>query len=249
MDLGLRNRVALVTGAGQGIGAAIATTLAAEGCHVGLVDLSEDGPVATVAGTISAMGVRSLVLGCDVRDPVATRAAVERVAGELGGLHVVVCNAGITNDAVSWKLSDEAWNDVLAVSLTGCFNVVRAAVPILRTEGWGRVVATASINGLRGKFGQANYAASKAGLIGLVKTLARETGAFGVTVNAVAPGMVLTDLTGQLPPQALEGARGETAVGRLTEPNDVANAVAFLCSDAAACITGETLRVDAGQYI
>jgi len=216
---------------------------------VALADLSEEGPVQAVADEIRAQGVKALVVACDVRDAGAARRAVERVEKELGALHVVVSNAGITNDAVSWKLSDQAWDDVLAVNLTGCFNVVRAAIPLLRKQGWGRVVATSSINGLRGKFGQANYSASKAGLIGLVKTLARETGAFGVTVNAVAPGMVMTDLTRTLSDERLAYARAETAVGRLAEPSDVANAVAFLCSDAAAAITGETLRVDAGQYI
>lgn len=249
MDLGLHGRVALVTGAGRGIGAAIARALAAEGCDVALVELAVDGPVQRVAEEIRALGRRAHPVACDVRDFDAAGSAVERVVRELGGLHVLVCNAGITRDAVSWKMSEAEWDDVLAVNLKGCFNFVRAAVPALREAAWGRVVAVSSINGLRGKFGLANYAASKAGLVGLAKSLARELGAFGVTVNVVAPGMVLTDMVRTLPDEVLEGARSEAVTGRLAEPGEVASAVTFLCSEAAGSITGETLRVDGGQYL
>ncbi len=135
------------------------------------------------------------------------------------------------------------------MNLKGCFNFVRAAVPALREATWGRVVAVSSINGLRGKFGLANYAASKAGLVGLAKSLARELGAFGITVNVVAPGMVMTDMVRALPDDVLEGARSEAVTGRLAEPGEVASAVTFLCSEAAGSITGEVLRVDGGQYV
>jgi 3-oxoacyl-[acyl-carrier protein] reductase len=249
MDLGLQGRVALVTGAGRGIGAAIARALAAEGCDVALVELTADGPVQGVAEEIRGLGRRAQSFICDVRDFDAAGSVVEGVVRELGGLHVLVCNAGIARDAVSWKMSEADWDDVLDVNLKGCFNFVRAAVPALREAGWGRVVAVSSINGLRGKFGLANYAASKAGLVGLAKSLARELGAFGVTVNVVAPGMVLTDMVRSLPDDVLEVARCEAVTGRLAEPSEVASAVTFLCSQAAASITGETLRVDGGQYV
>jgi 3-oxoacyl-[acyl-carrier protein] reductase len=249
VDLSLTGKVALVTGAGRGIGAEIARTLAREGCDVALLDVEAPGPVTEVAGEIQEMGRETLVTRVDVRDFQATAEAVAWTVQELGGLHVVVSNAGITRDAVSWKLTEEAWDAVLEVNLKGCFNVVRAAIPVFRAQGWGRVVAISSINGLRGKFGQANYAASKAGLVGLAKTLARETGAFGVTVNVVAPGMVRTEMAADLPESILTAARTETVRDRLTEPREVAETVAFLCSEAAAGITGETVRVDGGQYI
>lgn len=249
MELGLRGRVALVTGAGRGIGAAVARTLASEGCDLALLDRVADGPVREVEEEVRAAGRRALLLECDVGDFGGAAKAVEEAGRRLGGPHIVVCNAGINRDAVSWKMSEAAWDEVLTVNLKGCFNVVRAAVPAFRSGGWGRVVAVSSINGLRGKFGQANYAASKAGLVGLARTLARELGAFGVTVNVVAPGMVLTPMTHTLPRSVLDAARAEAVTKRLAEAGEVAAAVAFLCSELAGSITGETLRVDAGQYI
>ena len=146
-------------------------------------------------------------------------------------------------------MSDEEWAAVIAVNLTGAFNLLRAVAPRMAAKGFGRIVSITSINGLRGKFGQANYAASKAGLIGLTKTAAKEFGRHGVTVNAVAPGMVLTDMARAVPAQVSAQARGEAALVALAEPGDVANAVLFLLSDGARAITGEVLRVDAGQYI
>lgn len=249
MDTGLTGRVALVTGAGRGIGAAIVRALAAEGCDVALVDVDADGPVLAVADEVRTLGRRALVLACDVRDLGAAEEAVGRVTEAWGALHVLVCNAGITRDAVSWKMDEAAWDDVLDVNLKGCFAFVRAATPGFRAQGWGRVVAISSINGLRGKFGQANYAASKAGLIGLAKTLARELGAFGVTVNVVAPGLVLTEMARALPDELLARGIAEGVTGRAVEPEEVAAAVTFLASEAAGSITGATVRVDGGQYI
>jgi len=202
-----------------------------------------------VAAEVRDRGRRALALACDVRDFQGASLAVERTREELGRLDAVVCCAGITRDAVSWKMTEEAWDEVLAVNLKGCFTFARAAVPAFREAGWGRVVAVSSINGLRGKFGQANYAASKAGLVGLAKTLARELGAFGVTVNVVAPGMVLTEMARALPDEVLDAARGDAVTGRLATPEEVAEVVAFLCSERAGSITGETVRVDGGQYI
>ena len=146
-------------------------------------------------------------------------------------------------------MDEEAWDQVLDVNLKGCFSYARAVAPVMRAGSWGRIVATSSINGLRGKFGQANYAASKAGLIGLCKTLAKELGRYGVTANVVAPGMVRTEMTASLPEEAVEGALSETVLGRLAEPEDVADAVCFLCSERARHVTGSVLKVDGGQYV
>lgn len=244
MELGLAGRVALVTGGANGIGAAVVHALAAEGCHVAVVDRSCD------AAVFVALGERApLLLEADVRSYERASAVIEQVVVHYGGLDILVCCAGITQDGVSWKLSESAWDDVLAVNLKGCFNYAHAAVPALRARGGGRIVNVASINGMRGKFGQSNYAASKAGMIGLSKTLARELGAFGITVNVVAPGMTETAMTRALDDNARERAREETVLGRLCEPDDIADAVAFLCSARARQITGDVLRVDAGQYI
>ncbi len=162
---------------------------------------------------------------------------------------VLVNNAGITRDRTIGKMSGADWADVIAVNLTGAFNMIRAVAPLMIARGFGRIVNITSINGLRGKFGQANYAAAKAGLIGLTKTAAREFGKKGVTVNAVAPGMVMTDMARALPKEVLDRAASEAALGAFATPCDISNAVLFLLSDAARAITGEVLRFDAGQYM
>ena len=249
LDLGLDGRVALVTGARRGIGAAIARALAAAGCHVAVVDRELDADADAVRADIEAAGRRALLLEADVRDLARAEAVVAETASSLGGLDCVVCAAGIVRDRVSWKMTEAEWDDVMDVNLKGCFAYARAATPVLRAGGGGRIVNIASINAFRGKFGQANYSASKAGVLGLTRTLARELGAFGVTVNAVAPGLVRTALTAELPGPALERAESELLTGRLTEPEDVADAVVFLCSRLARQVTGEVIRVDGGQYI
>ncbi len=247
MELGLAGRVALVTGAGRGIGAAIAVSLAREGCDVAVVDRDPGGGLDEVAAQIRSLGRRAYVVEGDVRELSTADAAVQRLQDEAGGLDILVCNAGITRDAVIWKMDESAWDDVIDVNLKGCFTFARAAAPALRQRGWGRIVTVASISGLRGRFGQTNYSASKAGLIGLCKSLARELGRFGVTVNVVAPGMVRTAMAEQLGDDLLRDAMDETLLGRLAEPEDVADAVTFLCSERARHITGEVVRVDGGQ--
>ncbi len=249
MDLELEGRRALVTGAARGIGAAIATELAREGAALLLVDLAVDGDLADLAERLAASGTDVVTCAADVADRASVEAAVATGVERLGGLEILVCNAGVTRDGVSWKLTDDDWDTVLGVNLKGVFHCARAVIPAFRTAGWGRSVAISSINGLRGKFGQANYAASKAGIVGLCKTLAREVGRFGTTVNVVAPGMVMTEMARQLPGEVIERAREETVLGRLAEPEDVARVVAFLCSEAARHVTGEVVRVDGGQYI
>ncbi|HEY0671377.1 MAG TPA: 3-oxoacyl-ACP reductase FabG [Longimicrobiales bacterium] len=248
MDLGLSGRVALVTGAGGGIGSAIAIALADEGCDVALMDLRSDGLLETF-GKVVRCGARALMIEADVCDFMRAHSVVHEVTSDFSGLDILVCCAGITRDSVSWKMTEAAWDDVLDVNLKGCFNYTHAAVPALRARGGGRIINIGSINGLRGKFGQTNYAASKAGLIGLSKSLARELGKFDITVNVVAPGMTETALTATLPTDARDTALAETMLGRLCSPADIADAVVFLSSQRARQITGAVLRVDAGQYI
>jgi 3-oxoacyl-[acyl-carrier protein] reductase len=249
MDLGLAGRGALVTGGARGIGAAIAVALAKEGCDVAVVDRAVDDGARTVARAIEAAGRRALVIAADVRDFAAAEAAVAQTVAAFGRLDILVGNAGLAADAMSWKMTEAQWDEVLDVNLKGCFAYARAAAPVLRERKHGRVVFIASINGLRGKAGQANYAASKAGVIALGKTLARELGRSGVTVNVVAPGMVRTPLTASLPGEILQRAVDESALGRIATPDDIADAVTFLCSERARHVTGAVLRVDGGQNI
>ena len=249
MDLGLTGKVALVTGGRRGIGAAVARTLAAEGCHVAIVDRETDVQAESVRRAIEAMGRRAVLLAADVRDVDTAQRVVDDVVRRLGRLDVLVCAAGITADGMVWKLTEAKWDDVLDVNLKGCFAYTRAAAAVFKAQRSGRVVNVASINGLRGKPGQANYAASKGGVIAFTRAVAREMGRYDVTVNAIAPGMIETDMTRTLPAEVLERAVQESALGRLGTPDDCANLVAFLCSTAARHITGAVITVDGGQLM
>ncbi|MEE8334250.1 MAG: SDR family oxidoreductase [Alphaproteobacteria bacterium] len=233
---GLRDYPALVTGGARGLGRAIAEALVANGADVHVIDaVTPEQPDAKIDWNIT-----------DIRDAAA-------VAGSIAALPrpplLLVNNAGITRDRTIARMTDAEWGDVLDVNLTGAFNLIRACAPGMTEAGFGRIVNITSINGLRGKFGQANYSAAKAGLIGLTKTAAREFGRKGITVNAVAPGMVLTDMARALPGELLDQAVAESATGALVEPTDIADAVLFLLSGAARRITGQVLQVDSGQYI
>jgi 3-oxoacyl-[acyl-carrier protein] reductase len=245
VNLGLEGRVALVTGGASGIGAAVGLALAREGCDVALVDREAGGPV----GAIEALGRRAHSIRADVRDSAGAAQAVEAARARLGRLDILVCSAGITADAPVWKMTEAQWDDVIDVNLKGVWNYNRAVAGTLREQRGGRIVNIASINGLRGKFGQANYAASKAGVIALSKTLARELGKYDVNVNVVAPGLVATPMTRNLPAEAIEAATKESVLGRVCTPELCAEVVVFLCSEQARHITGAVLRVDGGQYI
>jgi 3-oxoacyl-[acyl-carrier protein] reductase len=241
--------VALVTGAFGGIGSAVARALAAGGADLALLDLLPVERGRAVAADVEAAGRRAVVLSADVADERAVAGVMEEVARRLGDPDIIVNNAGINDDAVLWRMSVESWRRVLDVNLTGSFLVLRAAVPAMRARGWGRIVQMASINGERGKAGQANYAASKAGLMALTRTAARELGPKGITVNAVAPGFIETPMTARLPEEIRRRAIEETALGRMGHPEQVAAVVAFLCSEPAGHVTGQVIRVDGGQYM
>jgi 3-oxoacyl-[acyl-carrier protein] reductase len=249
MDFGLRDRVAIVVGGAAGIGAAAAVALAREGCHVAIVDRRPASEASEALRAVESAGRRARYLVADARDAAAADRVTDEIAALDGRLDILVYSAGIRADAVSWKMTSAQWDDVVAVNLTGCFHWNRAVGDRLRARGWGRIVNVASINGLRGKFGQSNYAASKGGMIALTKTLARELGVRGVTVNAVAPGMVRTAMTASLPESVLADAEAETLVGRIAEPEDCAAAIAYLCSEGARHVTGQVLQVDGGQHL
>jgi 3-oxoacyl-[acyl-carrier protein] reductase len=248
----LPGKVALVTGGSLGIGRAIVRALARQGADVAFTFLGfrvTAGEQADVVKEVHSLGRRCLAIEADVSQFLEAEAVVRRVISELGGLHILVNNAGITRDGVIWKMEEDQWDAVLDVNLKGCFNYMRAVSPVFREQQGGKIVSIASINGLRGKFGQANYAASKAGIIGLTKTVARELGRYNVNVNAVAPGMIETDLTHALAEEVKRQAVSEMVLGRLGQPEDIAEAVAFLVSEKARHITGEIMKVDGGQYI
>jgi 3-oxoacyl-[acyl-carrier protein] reductase len=233
--------VALVTGGSRGIGAAISRELARAGAKVAVNCRSGTQTADQVADEIGG-----LVVQADVSDPEEAHALIERVEGELGGIDALVNNAGVTRDTLIARMSDDDWQTVIDTNLRGTFNTSRAVSRKMMRRRSGAIVNLSSVVGIHGNPGQANYAASKAGIIGLTKALARELGSRGVRVNAIAPGYITTELTDVLNDEQRSLILRNTPLGRLGEPEDVAGAVRFLCSDDAAFITGEVLLVDGG---
>jgi 3-oxoacyl-[acyl-carrier protein] reductase len=232
----LAGKVAIVTGGSGAIGSAILDALRQDGARAFSLDLLDSG------------AQRDWVK-CDVRKEDAIAAAVESVNSSAGRLDIVVHAAGISRDAVIWKMSTEDWDSVQSVNLRGAFLLLRHSIPLLRKAQGGRIVLIGSINGSRGKFGTSAYSASKAGLLGLAKSVAREVGRYAILVNVIEPGWVRTPLTEAVPQAVKEAAIAESLLGNLLEPADVAASVLFLCGRGAARITGQVLRVDGGQYL
>ncbi len=195
------------------------------------------------------MGRKGLVVQADISNFSDAGKMVNDVKEEFGGLDILVNNAGINWDGVIWKMTEEQWDSVIDINLKGYFNYIRAVAPIFREQKSGKILNVTSINGLRGKFGQANYSASKAGIIGLTKTVARELGKYGINVNAVAPGLIETDMMKQATEEVRKMAIEEIVLKRIGLPEEVADVVAFMCSEMARHITGEVIKVDGGQYI
>jgi len=254
---GLRDKVVVVTGAAAGIGRATALRFAAEGSRVAAFDVDEAGGRALVS-ELAGAGGQGHFARVDVADPRSVEAGVEGVVERWGRLDVLVNNAGILRDAqlVKWKdgqvvstLGDEAWDAVLSVNLKGIFHCTRAVVPHLIRGGGGVVLNASSVVGLYGNFGQTNYVASKAGVIGMTRTWARELGRYKIRVNAVAPGFVATDILRAMPQKVLDSMVEHTPLGRIGQPQDIANAYAWLASDEASFVTGHCLSVDGGVVV
>lgn len=242
----LQGQVALVTGGSRGIGLAVASELASAGARVAVVARDEARAQAAADG-LPGEGHRGY--GADVADPEAVNALVKRVEEELGSLDVLVNNAGITRDNVLMRIRDDDWDAVLDTNLRGVFNTIRAASRGMMKRRAGRVINITSVVGITGNKGQANYAASKAGVIGLTKSVAKELASRGVLVNAVAPGYIETDMTSDLPEAARDALMSQIALGRLGKPDDIAPVVRFLAGPGAAYITGQTLVVDGGMVM
>ncbi|MBI2838809.1 MAG: SDR family oxidoreductase [Acidobacteria bacterium] len=245
----IKDRVALVTGGCSGIGRAICVELARCGADVAFVDVHGGPGADSLTQEITDRGRRPFFFQADVSDYERAQECSMTLLRELGRVDFLVNNAGISSDATVWKMSEAQWDTVLNVNLKGAFNYTHAFAPVMRERRSGVIINISSINALRGKFGLSNYSASKAGLIGLTKSVAREMGKYNVRVNAIAPGFIQTSMMEKLPPNFKEEALAETLLNRLGLPEDVANLVSFLCSDRARHITGEVIKIDGGQYL
>ncbi len=249
MKIDLSGKHAVVTGGSMGIGNAICLALAQCGADVALNYRKHAAEAEAVAEKVRAAGAKALAIQADVASFKDAQLLVERVTKEWGQVDILVCNAGVNWDGMIWKMTEEQWDAVIATNLKGYFNYIRAVAPQMKERQSGKIVTITSINGKRGKLGQANYAASKAGIIGLTKTCARDLGKFSVNCNAVAPGLIETDMMAQAPQAVKDLALSEILLGRLGKPEEVAQVVCFLASDLARHVTGQVLNVDGGQFL
>ena len=240
------NQVAIVTGAGRGIGHAIAVRLASEGARVAVVSRTELNANRTAEEINAQFAGLAKAYAVDVADQAAVKKLAEQILGDFSRVDILVNNAGLTRDGLSMRMSEEDWDVVVDTNLKGAFNFIQAVERPMIKQRSGRIINIASVAGIMGNAGQANYAASKAGLIGLTKVIARELASRGITSNAVAPGFITTDMTEGLPEALKTGVVGQIPLGKFGEPADIAGAVAFLASAEAAYITGQVLTVDGG---
>ncbi len=245
--MNFEGKTAVVTGGSRGLGRAVCLELAGGGANVALCYAGNEAAAKETAAAVEAAGGHALALRCDVCDAAQVDALFKAAAEEFGRVDILVNNAGITRDNLLLRMSEEDFDAVIAANLRGAFLCMKAASRRMLKQRYGRIVNLSSVVALRGNAGQVNYAASKAGIIGMTKSLAKELAARGVTVNAVAPGFIETDMTAVLPEAAREAARSAIPLGRLGAPEDVARAVAFLASGEAAYITGQVLAVDGGM--
>ena len=245
MKIDLVGKNAIVTGSTRGIGRAIAESLAGAGARVAVVGRDQ----ARAAEAAAAIGSNARGFAADVSDPASVVALIEAVEKEFGQVDILVNNAGLTRDNILFRLKDDDWDAVLDANLRGAFVAIRAVARGMIKRRWGRIINIASVVGITGNKGQANYAASKAGLIGLTKSVAKELGSRNVLVNAVAPGFIETDMTAAMTPEARAGLAGQIPLERLGTPQDIAGVVTFLASDQAAYITGQTIVVDGGMVM
>lgn len=251
---GFRGKVVIVTGGATGLGRSIAMEFARLGCDLAFCFVELPGRAVTEQALLtetacSALGANVHAARCDVRDRNAVDRFVQDVKARFGTVHMLVNNAGIAMDGALWRLSDEAWSEVLATNVTGAFNCLRAVAPIMRGQHWGKIVNISAHQADRPGFGVANYASSKAALLGLTRAAAVELGPSNINVNAVAPGFIRTERMQMLPKEVIERAQKSAVLGRVAEPEDVAHVVAFLCSEEARHITGQSIVVDGGMSL
>lgn len=245
----LEGKKALVTGASRGIGRAIALALAAEGADVVINYAGSEAAAKAVAAEIEAMGRKAMVIQADISSNEAATAMIDQAVKEFGRIDVLVNNAGITRDGLLMRMKEEDWDAVLTTNLKGVFNCTKAAIKYMMKQKAGHIVSISSVVGEMGNAGQANYAAAKAGVIGFTKAVAKEVAARGITVNAVAPGFIKTDMTAVLNEKQVEGMLTTIPLKRLGDPSDIAKAVVFLASEDANYITGQTINVDGGMVM
>ena len=249
IGMNLDGKIAVVTGGGRGIGQAVSLRLAALGAKVIVNYVQRPEPAMETVARIEAAGGKARALQFDVADTAAVDTALQAVAKDEGRIDILVNNAGITRDGLLMKMKEEAWDAVIDTNLKGAFNTIKAVSRVMMKQRWGRIVNISSVIGYAGNAGQVNYASAKAGMIGLTKSVARELASRGITVNAVAPGYIETEMTGGLAEEVTAKIMAEIPQARLGSPDDVAAAVAYLVSEGASYVTGQTLHVNGGMYM